>query len=132
MTAVDKHLEIAGKLVDPDATVGQRLAALPRIAAFHPLWYPTRWLRWRRWPFRWDRAPIVGLRWITHSTRQMATSVAFLSPCFATLIATFLSNREPLLVPFAYKLGGVVLGTLLAQKYGMDQGGEHVCLWRIR
>ncbi len=48
--AVDKHLRIAGKLIDPEATMGQRLAAVPRILAFYAWWYPTRWLRWSLWP----------------------------------------------------------------------------------
>jgi alkylation response protein AidB-like acyl-CoA dehydrogenase len=48
--AVDKHLQIAGKLVDPGASIGERLGALPKIIAFYAWWYPTRWLRWSLWP----------------------------------------------------------------------------------
>ncbi|MFA9410782.1 MAG: acyl-CoA dehydrogenase family protein [Deltaproteobacteria bacterium] len=48
--AVDKHLRVAGKLIDPKASIGQRLGALPKILAFYAWWYPTRWFRWSLWP----------------------------------------------------------------------------------
>ncbi|NNK08191.1 MAG: acyl-CoA dehydrogenase [Myxococcales bacterium] len=44
--AVDKHLQVAGKLIDAKAGLAQRLRSLPRIVAFYAWWYPTRWLRW--------------------------------------------------------------------------------------
>ena len=48
--AVDKHLQVAGKLIDPKASIGQRLGSLPKILAFYTWWYPSRWLRWSLWP----------------------------------------------------------------------------------
>jgi hypothetical protein len=43
--AVDKHLQIAGSLIDPKVPVVKKLAALPRIGAFYVVWYLGLWLR---------------------------------------------------------------------------------------
>ena len=47
--AVDKHLEVAGELVEPAVPLGKKLAALPKVAAFCATWYPSRCLSWRGW-----------------------------------------------------------------------------------
>ncbi len=43
--AVDRHLEVAGDLVEGDLSMGEKLAQLPGVAAFYAAWYPSRWFK---------------------------------------------------------------------------------------
>ncbi len=72
--AVDKHLEVAGAMINPKIGVKEKLAALPKILGYYAAWYPPLWLRGVGNQFRygdWGRlAP--HLRFIDRSCRKLA------------------------------------------------------------
>ncbi len=74
--AVDKHLQVAGAMIDPKKGASQKLAAMPKILAYYAVWYPPLWLKgltgWTRYS-DWG-ALATHLRFIERSARKLARS----------------------------------------------------------
>jgi alkylation response protein AidB-like acyl-CoA dehydrogenase len=74
--AVDKHLKIAGPLIDPKVGLGSKLAKLPAIAAFYLSWYPALWLRALTAPRFGEFGKLGGhLRFVERRGRKLARQI---------------------------------------------------------
>jgi alkylation response protein AidB-like acyl-CoA dehydrogenase len=74
--AVDKHLQIAGALIDPHRTRREKLTALLRAITFYAVWYPLLWIGWGFWPrFRAFGTLAKHVRFVDRSGRGVARAL---------------------------------------------------------
>ncbi len=69
--AVDRHLQVAGPLVEGDLSIGGKLALLPQVASFYARWYPRQWLPRGRVPAEYGSLA-THVRYVHRTSRRLA------------------------------------------------------------
>jgi alkylation response protein AidB-like acyl-CoA dehydrogenase len=76
--ALDKHLQVAGDVVLPGKTVGERLRGAGRALLYYAWWLPTRWIGWNRWPrFAAFGALAPHVRFVARGARRLGLRVFY-------------------------------------------------------
>jgi len=69
--AVDRHLQVAGPLVEGNLSLAGKAALLPKVAAFYARWYPKQWLPRGRVPAEYGSLA-THVRYVHRTSRRLA------------------------------------------------------------
>ncbi len=71
--ALDKHLEVAGDVLNPRLPLSTRLTALFKAGLFYAWWYPKQWLSPSYWPLHAGHGQLgKHLRWTKRTAHKLA------------------------------------------------------------
>ena len=71
--ALDKHLQVAGAMVDAKAPFLAKLKAFPKVAAHYAVWYPAKWLSYSGWPRYSEFGGLAThVRYVHRTSRRLA------------------------------------------------------------
>jgi alkylation response protein AidB-like acyl-CoA dehydrogenase len=74
--AVDRHLQVAGDLVQGKLGFFKKLAELPKVGWFYAKWYPSRWFGWGHWPKYGEQGKLAThVRFLDRTSRRLARAV---------------------------------------------------------
>ncbi|HEX6069423.1 MAG TPA: acyl-CoA dehydrogenase family protein [Longimicrobiaceae bacterium] len=75
--AVDTHLQVAGNLIDPKASTGDKLGALAKAGAFYATWLPKQYVGMSRFKYGEFGELAKHLRYIERSSRRLARTMFY-------------------------------------------------------
>jgi hypothetical protein len=71
--ALDAHMRLVGKLMDPRQPLPAKLAVAVRAVLRYSVWYPQQWLAWAGWPkYRRFEALAGHMRFVERAAHRMA------------------------------------------------------------
>lgn len=76
--AVDTHLAVAGELINPKASAGDKAGALAKAGAFYAGWLPKQYVGWSKWPRYGEFGRLARhLRYVDRTSRRLARNMFY-------------------------------------------------------
>ena len=75
--AVDTHLQVAGDLIDPRSSTGDKLGALAKAGAFYATWLPKQYVGMSRFKYGEFGELARHLRYIERTSRRLARTMFY-------------------------------------------------------
>jgi alkylation response protein AidB-like acyl-CoA dehydrogenase len=76
--AVDTHLKVAGDLIDPRSSAGEKAGAAAKAGAFYAGWLPKQFVGWGHWPRYGEFGELAKhLQYIERTSRKLARNMFY-------------------------------------------------------